>query len=99
MRGRGRWGRRCGAWRWGVVALGLVGGAAFASDEVRVIHEKDRTIYRKKTVVDFNDVAVEGELTKPEGSYVLNRGKSTFQSLVKVRDNFAPELRKSVNDL
>lgn len=84
---------------WRVVAMGVVGVAGVASAQVRVIHEKDRTIYRKKTVIDFNDVAVEGELTKPEGSYVLNRSKSTFQSLVKVRDNFAPELRKSVDDL
>lgn len=83
----------------GVVALVGMGVAGVASAQVRVIHEKDRTIYRKKTVVDFNDVAVEGELTKPEGSYVLNRSKSTFQSLVKVRDNFAPELRKSADDL
>jgi hypothetical protein len=88
-----------GGWRVAVMGLGLWSGMAVASAQVKVIHEKDRTIYRKKTVVDFNDVAVEGELTKPEGSYVLNRGKSTFQSLVKVRDNFAPELRKSVDDL
>lgn len=86
-----------GWWRW--LGVAVVGVAGIASAQVRVIHEKDRTVYRKKTVVDFNDVAVEGELTKPEGSYVLNRSKSTFQSLVKVRDNFAQELRKSADDL
>jgi hypothetical protein len=80
----------------GVVVLAYAGAAVA---QVRIIHEKDRTIYRKKTVVDFNDVAVEGELTKPEGSYVLNRSKAEFQSLVKLRDSFAPELKKSVDDL
>lgn len=87
-----------GRWLVAVAVVG-VGVAGVASAQVRVIHEKDRTVIRKKTVIDFNDVAVEGELTKPEGSYVLNRSKSSFQSLVKLRDNFAPELRKSVDDL
>ncbi len=68
-------------------------------DEVKVIQEEDRTVYKKKTVIDFTDVAVEGELTKPEGSYVLNRKKTDFQSLIKVRENFAPELQKSVDNL
>ncbi len=68
-------------------------------DTVKVIQEEDRTVYRKKTVIDFTDVAVEGELTKPEGSYVLNRKKTDFQSLIKVRENFVPELQKSVDNL
>ncbi|MDC0707205.1 hypothetical protein POL68_01865 [Stigmatella sp. ncwal1] len=84
-----------------VVALALVGaGPALAQDnEVKIIQEADKTVYRKKTVIDFTDVTVEGELTKPEGSYLLNRKKTDFQSLIKVRDNFNPELQKSVDNL
>jgi hypothetical protein len=67
--------------------------------KVRVVQEADKTVYRKKSVVDFTDVAVEGELTKPEGSYVLNKNKTTFNTLIKVRDNFVPELQKSVDNL
>ena len=70
-----------------------------SKDSVKVIQEEDRTVYRKKTVIDFTDVAVEGELTKPEGSYVLHRKKTDFQSLIKVRENFDPELQKSVDNL
>ena len=70
-----------------------------SKDNVKVIQEEDRTVFRKKTVIDFTDVAVEGELTKPEGSYVLHRKKSDFQSLIKVRENFDPELQKSVDNL
>jgi len=65
----------------------------------KVIHEADKTIYRKKTVVDFSEVSVEGELTKPEGSYVLNRQKTGFPSRIKLRANFQPELQKSVDNL
>lgn len=86
-----------------VVTAALWAGQAAAQqeprEEVKVIQEEDRTVYKKKTVIDFTDVAVEGELTKPEGSYVLNRKKTDFQSLIKVRENFAPELQKSVDNL
>jgi hypothetical protein len=67
--------------------------------QVKVIQEEDKVVVRKKTTIDFTDMAVEGELTKPEGSYVLNRKKTDFQSLIRVRDNFNPELQKSVDNL
>lgn len=78
-------------------AIAVVAGSATADD--KVVHEADKTVYKKKTVIDFNDVTLEGELTKPEGSYLLNRRKTTFQSLIKLRDNFVPELQKSVDNL
>jgi hypothetical protein len=65
----------------------------------KVVQEEDRVVVRKKTVVDFTDVNVEGELTKPEGSYVLDRKKSGFPSRIKVRASFAPELQKSADNL
>ncbi len=83
-----------------VVALWAVPAVAEeAETRVKVIQEEDRTIYRKNTVIDFTDVAVEGELTKPEGSYVLNRKETDFDSLIRVRDNFNPELQKSIDNL
>ncbi|MBS2030855.1 MAG: hypothetical protein JST54_23330 [Deltaproteobacteria bacterium] len=75
----------------------LLGGVAFAED--KVIHEEDKTIFKKKTVVDFNDVTLEGDLTKPEGSYLIDKKKARFSSLIKLRDNFLPELQKSVDNL
>ncbi|MEN9797479.1 MAG: hypothetical protein RL653_1175 [Pseudomonadota bacterium] len=81
-------------------AVGMV--AVLASPawaQERVIQEADKVVVRKKTVIDFTDVAVEGELTKPEGSYVLNKKQAQFKSLIKVRDNFQPELKKSVDNL
>jgi hypothetical protein len=83
-------------WKPALVALAL---AAPALAEDRVIREADKTIVKKKTVIDFSDVAVEGELTKPEGSYSVSKRKTTFKALIRVRDNFTPELRKSVENL
>lgn len=80
-----------------VVAAGL--GLSTPAVAQKVIREADKTVYRKKTVVDFSEVAVEGDLTKPEGSYVLNRPKAGFPSRIKLRANFQPELQKSVDAL
>ncbi|GEN12401.1 hypothetical protein OWM54_39625 [Myxococcus sp. MISCRS1] len=83
----------------GLLAAPAVMAQEQSKDSVKIIQEEDRTVFRKKTVIDFTDVAVEGELTKPEGSYVLHRKKTDFQSLIKVRENFDPELQKSVDNL
>lgn len=82
------------------IALALaIGAPAFAQGKVTVVQEADKTVFRKKTVIDFTDVAVEGDLTKPEGSYTVSKKKTSFKSLIKVRDNFVPELQKSVDNL
>jgi hypothetical protein len=86
----------------------VLAAPAFAQDKAagkddpkgpRVVQEADKVVVRKRTVIDFNDVTVEGELTKPEGSYLLNRNKTRFKSLIRLRDNFNPELQKSADNL
>ncbi|OJH38820.1 hypothetical protein [Cystobacter ferrugineus] len=89
-------------WTAAVLAVAMWAAPVLAQEsqtQVKVIQEEDKVVVRKKTTIDFTDMAVEGELTKPEGSYVLNRKKTDFQSLIRVRDNFNPELQKSVDNL
>src|SRR5690349_4838941 len=83
--------------KWALAVAVVIGASAFAQG--KVVQEADRTVFRKKTTIDFTDVAVEGELTKPEGTYALSKKKTNFKSLIKVRDNFVPELQKSVDNL
>jgi hypothetical protein len=76
--------------------------AAFAAPAVAqdsYVQEGDKTVYSKKTVIDFSDVNIEGELTKPEGSYVKNRKKTRFRNLIEMRGDFRPELSRSVSKL
>lgn len=80
-----------------VAAGALLASPALAQDDV--IRQQDRTVYKKKTVIDFNDLTITGELTKPQGSYLLNRKKSRFRSLLKYRGNFLPELFNSTDNL
>ncbi len=82
-----------------LVLAAVVAVAAPSFAEEKVIREADRVVTRKKTVIDFTDVAIDGELTKPEGSYSVSKKKTTFRTLIKVRDNFNPELQKSVDNL
>lgn len=82
-----------------LIAGAIVGTSSVAAAADTVIQEADRVVYKKKTVVDFGDVTLEGELTKPEGSYLLNRKRTKFSSLIRMRDNFLPELQKSVDNL
>jgi hypothetical protein len=76
------------------VAVALPTGAALAQ-----AGGGDTTVYKKRTVIDFSDVTIEGELTKPEGAYMSSRKSSAFNSLIKPRDNFVPEMLLSVDNL
>jgi len=84
-----------------MLLAGLLSLAAAAEEKptVKVVQEPDKVVVRKRTVIDFNDVTVEGELTKPEGSYVLDRSRTHFNSLIRLRDDFNPELQKSADNL
>lgn len=76
----------------------LASTTAFAQEDT-VIEEEDKVVFNKKTVIDFSDVSIEGELTKPEGSYIKNRKSTRFRNLIELRGNFRPELRRSVSAL
>ena len=80
------------------IAFAMSAGSAHAQED-KVVQETDKTVFKKKTIIDFSDVTIQGELTKPEGSYVLNRKKTSFKSLLKIRANFLPELINSTDNL
>lgn len=80
------------------LAMGLMIGSALAQDEGST-QAPDKTVFKKKTVIDFSDATIQGELTRPEGSYVNGRKKSNFRSLLKLRANFLPELFNSTDNL
>ena len=82
-----------------LIALVALPALAQEKPPAKVIQEPDKVVVRKKTVIDFNDVTVEGELTRPEGSYVLDRNRTHFNSLIRLRDDFNPELQKSADNL
>ena len=60
--------------------------------------EEGRLIkYREKTVIDFEDVMLEGQIKKPSGSFLMDRSKTKFISLIKLMQDFNKELVRSVD--
>lgn len=74
----------------------LVAGFTFAQE--RGGGAPDVT-YKKKTVYDFDDDLVEGELQRPDGEYIDTNRKAKHSSLIKIRENFIPEMLKSAEDI
>jgi hypothetical protein len=59
----------------------------------------DKTEYRAKTVIDFSEVRLTGEVERPAATYVRARGKLKFRPLIHRRSDFRPELQKSLEQL
>ena len=78
------------------VSLLFVAVPAVAQD---TIQEEDTVSYRKKTSIDFSDVNISGELTKPEGAYVGVRKNIKFKNFIKVRATFRDKLSDSADNI
>jgi hypothetical protein len=50
---------------------------------------------KKKTKVDFEDQLIEGEVKRPELMSILQKKQYNFGRLIKLRENFLPEMRKT----
>jgi len=55
--------------------------------------------YKKKTEIDFEDVSVDGELKKPHGAYLLDKRQSSFNPLIRLKEDFNEEMVDSVNQI
>lgn len=80
----------------GLLSVSMLSAPAFAQG---VVQEADKTIYKKKTSIDFSDVTISGELTKPEGAFVGVRKNVKFKNFIKVRQNFRPEIFASADNI
>jgi hypothetical protein len=68
---------------------------AHAEDEGKAKAGKEK----KKTTIDFEDELVEGELKKPELFYLLQKKQFNFKRLIKLRENFMPEMRRDADEI
>jgi hypothetical protein len=55
--------------------------------------------YKAKTVYDFEDDTVEGDLQRPDGELVSSQKKAQHSSLIEIRKDFIPEMLKSLEDV
>lgn len=90
--------------------IGLIGGTAAAAILVTASPARaqqppppaaggDAVTYKQKTVYDFDDDLVEGDLVRPDGEFIDTRKAAKHSSLIKIRPDFIPEMLKSAEDI
>ena len=53
----------------------------------------------KRTTIDFEDELVEGKTKNPELFYLLQKRQFNYKRLIRLRENFLPEMRKTSEDM
>ncbi len=74
-----------------------IAGAAFAQDASPA--GADGVSYQRKTVINFEDDTIEGDLKTPDGQYLEARKKTRHKSLIRIRMDFRREVLGSISDL
>ena len=85
-----------------IVAVAFVATSAYAQDQPDdVVQDPDNpnVVYKKTTEYDFEDDVVEGSFVRPEGEYLDARRAARHSSLIRIRENFVPEMLKSAEDI
>ena len=80
-----------------VLALSLAATAALAQEEGA--NNEGGVSYQRKTVINFEDDTIEGDLKVPDGAYVEGRKQVRHKSLIRIRMDFRREVLASVADL
>ncbi len=55
--------------------------------------------YEKKTVINFEDDTIEGDLKRPDGEYVESRQKVDHSNLIRIREDWREKLMQASGDL
>lgn len=54
---------------------------------------------KKRTNINFEDELIRGEVQKPELFYIMQKRQFNFSKLIKLRENFIPEMKKTAEDV
>ena len=76
------------------LALPLLAGAQSKKDA-----PAPRVEYEKKTVINFEDDTIQGDLTRPDGEYVEARKKVQHSNLIKIREDWREKVLLAPDDL
>ncbi len=61
--------------------------------------QQPKVEYEKKTVINFEDDTIEGDLKRPDGEYVEARRKVDHSNLIKIRENWRDKVMQASGDL
>jgi hypothetical protein len=82
-----------------VVVLGALAVPALAQDKTEGVVTEGGVAYNRKTVINFEDDTIEGDLKTPDAVYLEARKKMRHRSLIRIRQDFRREVLGSVADL
>jgi hypothetical protein len=84
-------------WILGSVLIGslLLPALAMAQDE----GGEAGVIYQKKTIVNFDEDTIDGDLTRPDAAYVESRKRVRHSNLIRIREDFREKILSSVTSL
>lgn len=72
---------------------------AFAQDKKEGTVTEGGVAYNRKTVINFEDDTIEGDLKTPDAVYLEARKKMRHKSLIRIRTDFRREVLGSISDL
>ena len=78
-----------------ILGVGLFPGRARAAPKPA----EGATTYEKKTVINFEDDTISGDLTRPDGEYIEGRKTVQHSNLIRVREEFRAKVLQSVGEL
>lgn len=82
-----------------VIALPSLGAAQQAAAGAAAAGQPSKVEYEKKTVINFEDDTIEGDLKRPDGEYVEARKRVDHSNLIKIRDSWRDKVMQSSGDL
>jgi hypothetical protein len=71
----------------------------FADAQAKKEAPPPKVEYEKKTVINFEDDTIQGDLTRPDGEYVEARRKVQHSNLIKIREDWRDKVMKATDDL
>jgi hypothetical protein len=85
-----------------VVVVGLIvslGAAPVLAQDGKDVVTEGGVSYNRKTVINFEDDTIEGDLKTPDAVYLEARKKMRHRSLIRIRTDFKREVLGSIADL
>ncbi|WP_374078111.1 hypothetical protein [Bdellovibrio bacteriovorus] len=57
------------------------------------------TTTKRKATLNFEDELIEGSTQKPDLFYLFQKKNFNYKRLIKLRENFLPEMRRTTEDI
>ena len=79
-----------------LIAVALLPLAALAQEKKG---PEPRIEYEKKTVINFDDDTIQGDLTRPDGEYVEARKRVSHSSLIRIREDWREKVKQAAAEM